>query len=72
MLNMHHKHVLGVQFGDVYLEGHSSSVKAVTTIITRLSSQGKKQKLKNKQTNKRNVSLKAKMRKVVRSQINNI
>lgn len=44
MLNMHQKHVLGTQFGDVYLEGHSSSVKAVTTIITRLSSQGKKQK----------------------------
>lgn len=46
MLNMHHKHVLGVHFGDVYLEGHSSSVKAVTTIITRLSSQGKNKKIK--------------------------
>lgn len=66
MLNMHHKHVLGVHFGDVYLEGHSSSVKAVTTIITRLSSQGKNKK------NKSSVSLKAKMRKVARSQINNI
>lgn len=63
---MHHKHVLGVHFGDVYLEGHSSSVKAVTTIITRLSSQGKNKK------NKSSVSLKAKMRKVARSQINNI
>lgn len=66
MLNMHHKHVLGVHFGDVYLEGHSSSVKAVTTIITRLSSQGKNKKTKS------SVSLKAKMRKVARSQINNI
>lgn len=69
MLNMHQKHVLGVQFGDVYLEGHSSSVKAVTNIITRLSSQGKKKTQKNP---KRNVSLKAKARKVARSQINNI
>lgn len=69
MLNMHHKHVLGVHFGDVYLEGHSSSVKAVTTIITRLSSQGKNKKNKK---NKSSVSLKAKMRKVARSQINNI
>lgn len=46
---MHHKHVLGVQFGDVYLEGHSSSVKAVTTIINRLSSQGKNKLKKQKQ-----------------------